>query len=179
MDKWLSWLLVTAVGLPLLMFVGNLGAETLESVNEASVDDAGLALVSPELFLGYAQANAKLGNEEGSKPGEAVAYTPPSSYESIVPNVAYLGGVWGNDYENLELLSMEGRIVVKYTGKSVDVIAAPGAESALMQAVLDGALADSSNSGSDMLNSMAIISGHRKYSLISEGFLRLICWERA
>ncbi len=168
MDKWLLGLVISAVALPLLLFIGNVNVEA----EEASHGDAHGHVAkpaTPELFLGYANANVSLGNGEGFMPGEAVAYTPPASYGSILPDVAYLGGLWGNDYENLELLSVEGRIVVSYTGRAVNVTAAPGAEPALMQAIIDGILANSTNSGSDVSNSMAVVNSHRAYSLVSEG----------
>jgi len=75
---------------------------------------------TPEVYIGYNTARAPLGNLEGFKPDQTVAYSIPSSFS---PNIVYLQGKWKNNPDNMELKDDTGRIVLTYYGKSVNIIA--------------------------------------------------------
>lgn len=171
MDKWLIGLLLCVLALPLI-FAGNFNS-ALEAHGEKEGAREAARVEAPrltaEIRLGYAFATANLGNEEGFRPGEAVAYTPPGSYQDILPGTVYVGGVWGNAEDSLELLSEEGKLVVKYSSASVSIEAGPGTGQSLIQAVINGMLVNSSNQGSDISSSgIAVVDSRRLFNLVSQ-----------
>ncbi len=121
------------------------------------------SIATPELYLGYEYARVNLGNEEGFQPGEVVNYKLP---EAGVPNVVYVAGLWKSNPDSLELVSGEGRVVLKYTARAVNIVAGPGKEPSLLQVILDGSFVNSTNSGSDVAGSVAKVDGQRLYNLV-------------
>lgn len=190
MDKWLAGLIITAVGLPLLMFVGNLKSEVSEeggagsSIAHEQLElenanaDSGLGSVfhglqeppaiTPEVYLGYQFALYNIGNDEGFQPEAAVAYTTPSSYDNLVPGVVYFGGNWKNNPDGMELVSNEGRAVLRYTAKTVNITAGPGQKPSAVQVLLDNSFVNSTNSGTDVENSVANIDEQRLFSIVMD-----------
>ncbi|MBI4361767.1 MAG: thioredoxin family protein [Euryarchaeota archaeon] len=75
---------------------------------------------TPELYLGTNFARAPLGNPEGFQPGRTVAYTMPPAQES---NLVYLEGTWTNHPDHMELASDSGRVVLRHTARSVNIVA--------------------------------------------------------
>lgn len=121
------------------------------------------SIATPELYLGYEYARVNLGNEEGFQPGLVVNYKLPAAG---MPNVAYVAGSWKNNPDSLELVSGEGRVILKYTARSVNIVAGPGQQPSLLQVMLDGNFVNSTNSGSDVSDSVAKIDEQRLYNLV-------------
>ncbi len=124
-------------------------------------------IATPELYLGYQFARVNLGNDEGFKPGKSFAYTLPA-YSDLRSNVVYVGGTWKGNADNLELASNEGRIVLRYTAKDVNIVAGPGGQPALLQVILDGNFISTEGSGSDVDGSKAKVSEQRLYNIVSD-----------
>ncbi len=175
MDKWLAGLIVVAVGLPLIMFFGNLNVEVseAEAVEHATAVGAEAAendtsIVTPEIYLGYSLARSNIGNDEGLQPETAVSYTAPASYSALAPDIVYVGGIWKSNADSLELVSGEGRVVLKYTARTVDIVADSVQQPSLLQVILEGNFVNSTNSGSDVKKAEATVSGQRPYNLVSD-----------
>ena len=79
--------------------------------------------ISPEIYLGYSTAISQLGNTEGFQPDETVAYKFDSNKTSLEPNIVYLDGVWKNNKDNMELVGNEGKIVLTYYAKAINIVA--------------------------------------------------------
>lgn len=177
MDKWLAGLIVVAIGLPLLMFLGNLnvgvsepGGKAIEPATavEAEAEENGTSIVTPEIYLGYSLAKSNIGNDEGLQPEMAVIYTAPASYSALAPGIVYVGGVWKSNPDSLELVSDEGRIVLKYAAKAVNIVADSAQQPALLQVIVDGSFVNSTNSGSDVKKAVAVVSEKQLYHLVSD-----------
>ena len=78
---------------------------------------------TPELYLGYEFARAPLGNVEGFKPEETVAYTFPAEADAIEPNLVYLEGDWKNSADYMELVSETGKVLLYYKAKALNIVA--------------------------------------------------------
>jgi thiol-disulfide isomerase/thioredoxin len=76
---------------------------------------------TPELYFGYQYARAQLGNIEGFNPDRTVNYTIPTS--NLKPNVIYLQGLWKNNPDSMELVGPDGKIILSYSSKSVNIVA--------------------------------------------------------
>ena len=76
---------------------------------------------TPELYFGYQYARAQLGNIEGFNPDKTVNYTIPTS--NLKPNVIYLQGLWKNNPDSMELVGRDGKIILSYSSKSVNIVA--------------------------------------------------------
>jgi thiol-disulfide isomerase/thioredoxin len=76
---------------------------------------------TPELYFGYQYARAQLGNIEGFNPDKTVNYTIPTS--NLKPNVIYLQGLWKNNPDSMELVGPDGKIILSYSSKSVNIVA--------------------------------------------------------
>jgi thiol-disulfide isomerase/thioredoxin len=94
---------------------------------------------TPEIYLGYAFARAPLTNEEGFQPDESVEYTLPPA---LIPNQVGLEGTWGNHSEYMELESDEGKVVLPYTAKQVNMVASGPAT---LNVILDGEVLNTMN----------------------------------
>ncbi|MBI2141674.1 thioredoxin family protein [Candidatus Woesearchaeota archaeon] len=133
------------------------------------------SIATPEIYFGYEFARVNLGNEQGFVPGEVVTYAAPDSYASLTPNVAFVEGEWRNNPEALELVSDEGRILLKYTAKAVNVVAGQGVIPAVVYVSLDGKPANSTNKGSDVEiarteagGAVAVIDEQRLYNVVND-----------
>lgn len=80
-------------------------------------------MISPEIYLGYSSARSQLGNIEGFQPDETVDYKFNPNQTSLEPNIVYLDGVWKNNQDNMELVGNEGKIVLNYYGKAINIVA--------------------------------------------------------
>lgn len=76
---------------------------------------------TPELYFGYQYARAQLGNIEGFNPDKTVNYTIPTS--NLKSNVIYLQGLWKNNPDSMELVGPDGKIILSYSSKSVNIVA--------------------------------------------------------
>jgi thiol-disulfide isomerase/thioredoxin len=76
---------------------------------------------TPELYFGYQYATAQLGNIEGFNPDRTVNYTIPTS--NLKSNVIYLQGLWKNNPDSMELVGPDGKIILSYSSKSVNIVA--------------------------------------------------------
>ncbi len=129
------------------------------------------SIATPEIYLGYGFARANLGNDEGFRPGEVVNYTLPASPAGLVPNLAYVGGSWRNNPDNLELTSGEGRILLSYTAKAVNIVAGQGQQPSALSVLVDGVPVNSTNMGSDVQAGRAnatIVDEQRLYNLVMD-----------
>ena len=117
---------------------------------------------TPELYLGYKLAfgRSHLGNEEGFRPGQTVSYSVP---EARAPHAFYMGGDWRNEPGYMRMESDEGRIVLHYTAKQVNVVAAGDAR---IDVLIDGAPVGAGIAGSDLEGSALRIDGPGLYNVI-------------
>jgi thiol-disulfide isomerase/thioredoxin len=76
---------------------------------------------SPELYFGYQFARAQLGNIQGFNPEKTVNYTIPGS--NLESNVIYLQGLWKNNPDSMELVGSNGKIMLAYSAKSINIVA--------------------------------------------------------
>ena len=76
---------------------------------------------TPELYFGYQYARSQLGNNEGFDPEKIVNYTLTSS--KLKPNVIYLEGEWKNNADSMELVGKDGKIILDYSAKSINIVA--------------------------------------------------------
>ena len=118
---------------------------------------------TPELYFGYnfAFGRNQLGNSEGFKPDQIVAYSLP---EKIIQDYFYLEGQWHNFGDRMKLVSENGKIVLPYYAKSVNIVAANESD---LQILLDGKLVTQENAGHDVQKGNVHILGDRLYNLIS------------
>ncbi|HET6588558.1 MAG TPA: redoxin domain-containing protein [Candidatus Nitrosocosmicus sp.] len=79
--------------------------------------------ISPEIYLGYSTARSQLGNAEGFQPNETTSYKFDANKTSLEPNIVYLDGVWKNNKDNMELISDEGKIILNYYAKAINIVA--------------------------------------------------------
>ena len=100
---------------------------SLTAVNQTNQSISGSQSVdfnqinTPELYFGYQYARSGLGNREGFHPDEIVSYILPSS--ELMPDVIYLEGKWKNNADSMELVGDEGKIVLDYSAKSINIVA--------------------------------------------------------
>ncbi len=103
-----------------------------QSISSTSVNQTNLSIPesqsvdfnqikTPELYFGYQYARSQLGNNEGFDPEKIVNYTLPSS--KLKPNVIYLEGEWKNNADSMELIGNEGKIILDYSAKSINIVA--------------------------------------------------------
>jgi thiol-disulfide isomerase/thioredoxin len=109
--------------------ISNLNQTKLNVPGVASVDFN--QIKTPELYFGYQYARSQLGNIEGFKPEKAVNYTIPSS--NLKPNLIYLQGLWKNNPDSMELVGPDGKIVLAYSAKSVNIVAGGKGEVAVKE----------------------------------------------
>ena len=76
---------------------------------------------SPELYFGYQYARAQLGNIQGFNPEKTVNYTIPGW--NLESNVIYLQGLWKNNPDSMELVGSNGKIMLAYSAKSINIVA--------------------------------------------------------
>lgn len=86
---------------------------------------------TPELYFGYQYARSQLGNNEGFDPEKIVNYTLASS--KLKPNVIYLDGEWENNADSMELVGKNGKIILDYSAKSINIVAGGKGEITVME----------------------------------------------
>lgn len=129
------------------------------------------SIETPEIYLGHDFARVNLGNVEGFRPGEVVEYTAPEVAATLVPNIAYIGGSWRNNPDNLELISTEGRILLTYTAKAVNIVAGQGQQPSALSVLIDRVPVNSTNMGSDVQAGRAnatVVGEQRLYNLVMD-----------
>jgi len=75
---------------------------------------------TPEIYFGYGFSRNQMGNSEGWQPNEEIEYTFPDQFSS---NLFYLEGRWLNNQDNMELVSDEGKIIINYNSKVINLVA--------------------------------------------------------
>ncbi|MDP9490249.1 MAG: thioredoxin family protein [Thermoproteota archaeon] len=118
---------------------------------------------TPELYFGYQYARSQLGNNEGFDPEKIVNYTLPSS--KLKPNVIYLEGEWKNNADSMELVGKDGKIILDYSAKSINIVAGGKGEITVMEFGKDN---QTSNpySGNDLDSEGKLtIDGQRLYNI--------------
>jgi thiol-disulfide isomerase/thioredoxin len=129
--------------------------QNAQSVNFGQID-------TPELYFGYQFARAPLGNPEGFKPDQTVKYTITED-AAITPNRIYLEGEWKNNADHMELQGEEGRIVLSYSAKAVNIVAGGTGDLRISE---DGSNLTDSSRGLDFSeNGMAAVNGQKLYNL--------------
>ena len=99
--------------------ISNLNQTKLNVPGAPSVDFN--QIKTPELYFGYQFARAQLGNIQGFNPEKTVNYTIPRS--NLEPNVIYLQGLWKNNPDSMELVGSNGKIMLAYSAKSINIVA--------------------------------------------------------
>lgn len=129
--------------------------ENAQSVNFSRID-------TPELYFGYQFARAPLGNPEGFKPDQTVAYTIAED-ATIASNRIYLDGEWKNNADQMELQGESGRIVLSYSAKAINIVAGGSGE---LQISEDGLDLTGSSRGQDVSEDGAVaVDGQKLYNL--------------
>lgn len=118
---------------------------------------------TPELYFGYnfAFGRNQLGNSEGFKPDQIVTYSLP---EKLARGYFYLEGQWQNFGDRMKLVSENGKIILPYFAKSVNIVAT---NESVLQILLDGKSVTFEDTGTDVQDGIIHISGDRLYNLIS------------
>jgi len=118
---------------------------------------------TPELYFGYSFAFGRnqLGSSEGFKPDQIVTYSIPNKLQE---DYFYLEGQWQNFDDRMKLVSENGKIVLPYFAKSVNIVAAGQSE---LQILLDGNLIKSEDAGTDVIDGLVRVSDERLYNIIS------------
>ncbi len=73
-----------------------------------------------EIYFGYGFSRDQFGNEEGWQQDKTVSYSIP---DNIDEGKFYLDGSWLNNNDNMELQSDNGTIKLKYSSKTVNLVA--------------------------------------------------------
>jgi thiol-disulfide isomerase/thioredoxin len=128
---------------------------------------------TPELYLGYQYARLPLGNPEGFRPDQPVTYSIPGKEVEFQPNTVYLSGTWKNNPDHMELKSDAGKIVLRYSARSVNIVAGGSGTVSVLE---DGRPLDRSAAGADVravassapaVAAVATIDGQRLYNLVN------------
>jgi len=122
---------------------------------------------TPELYFGYQYARAQLGNIEGFNPDRTVNYTIPTS--NLKSNVIYLQGLWKNNPDSMELVGPDGKIILSYSSKSVNIVAGGKGEISVKE---DGKNTQTNNpfKGNDLDTEGKLnIDGQRLYNIAEHG----------
>ncbi|MGH9996848.1 MAG: thioredoxin family protein [Nitrososphaeraceae archaeon] len=122
---------------------------------------------TPELYFGYQYARAQLGNIEGFNPDRTVNYTIPTS--NLKSNVIYLQGLWKNNPDSMELVGPDGKIILSYSSKSVNIVAGGKGEITVKE---DGKNTQTNNpfKGNDLDTEGKLnIDGQRLYNIADHG----------
>ena len=118
---------------------------------------------TPELYFGYQYARSQLGNNEGFDPEKIVNYTLPSS--KLKPNAIYLEGEWKNKADSMELVGNEGKIILDYSAKSINIVAGGQGEITVMEFGKDNQTRNP-YSGNDLNSEGKLtIDGQRLYNI--------------
>lgn len=121
---------------------------------------------TPEIYFGYEFTRGNFGNEEGLKADEVIDYKIPDNLKN---NNVYLEGKWKSNEDNTELVGNEGKIILKYDAKAVNIVATSETDSEI-EVLVDGKPLDKSNKGSDIeiinIKGTAKIKDSKLYNII-------------
>ncbi|MBI2134709.1 thioredoxin family protein [Candidatus Woesearchaeota archaeon] len=121
---------------------------------------------TPEIYLGYGFTRGNFGNPEGLPAGQTVDYMFPAI---VKPNNVYLEGRWKINKDDSELISDEGRIILGYDAKAVNIVA-ESEEGSEIEVLVDTKALDESKIGADVEiidgKSMANIEEGKLYNLV-------------
>jgi len=142
-----------------LLGLNTASSETLVDLEEHQFTSS----QTPELYFGYnfAFGRNQLGNSEGFHPDQIVTYSLP---EKLARDYFYLEGQWQNFGDRMKLVSENGKIMLPYFAKSVNIVAA---NESVLQILLDGKSVTFEDAGTDVQDGRVRISGDRLYNLIS------------
>lgn len=145
--------------------ISNINQTILTAPGAQSVDFN--QIKTPELYFGYQYARAQLGNIEGFNPDKTVNYTIPTS--NLKSNVIYLQGLWKNNPDSMELVGPDGKIILSYSSKSVNIVAGGKGEITVKE---DGKNTQTNNpvKGNDLDKEGKLnIDGQRLYNIAEHG----------
>ncbi|PIN79683.1 thiol-disulfide isomerase [Candidatus Woesearchaeota archaeon CG10_big_fil_rev_8_21_14_0_10_34_8] len=99
----------------------NITSEVEEEISVVKADKPESGKINtPEIYFGYDFSRNQMGNNEGWSPDEVVTYAFP---EKIYPNKFYLLGEWKNNKDNMEAISEESVVKIKYDAKIINIVA--------------------------------------------------------
>ncbi|MCI0530000.1 MAG: thioredoxin family protein [Nitrospira sp.] len=125
---------------------------------------------TPEIFFGHGRGGF-LGNPKGLLKVNDLDYQEPSKIEE---NLFYLVGRWLVGEDNAQYVGGgEGKILIRYTAKSVNIVAGAPGRSVQVEVLLDGEPLSSTNAGQDIQfdgsgRSLVMIGEERLYSLVHD-----------
>jgi len=141
--------------------ISNLNQTKLNVPGAPSVDFN--QIKTPELYFGYQFARAQLGNIQGFNPEKTVNYTIPGS--NLEPNVIYLQGLWKNNPDSMELVGSNGKIMLAYSAKSINIVAG-GKGEAIVKEDGKGNQTNNTFKGNDVdSEGMLTVDGQRLYNI--------------
>jgi thiol-disulfide isomerase/thioredoxin len=141
--------------------ISNLNQTKLNVPGAASVDFN--QIKTPELYFGYQYARDQLGNIEGFDPENAVNYTITDS--NLKPNIIYLQGLWKNNPDSMELVGPEGKIMLAYSAKSINIVAGGRGEVAVNEDGKDNQTNNPSKGNDVNTEGKLSIDGQRLYNI--------------
>lgn len=112
-----------------------------------------------ELYLGYG-FRVDIGNTEIFIPTQTATFSLP---DTIAPNKVYLEGVWKSNRDNIELISDNGKVVLDYHARAVNIVATGNS---LLTIKLDNESLSDSNKDTDVSDSRVRVSEERMYNLV-------------
>lgn len=118
---------------------------------------------TPEIYAGYERGQASLGNREGYRPGQVVAYDMP---DQRAPDLLYLGGSWHNGPEALTA-DGEAMVALRFTAGSANFVAAG---SGCVHITVDGQPPPPSLAGDDVDGDCIRLDGARSYDFYAGPF---------
>jgi len=141
----------------------------ISNLNQTKLNVPGMASVdfnqikTPELYFGYQYARSQLGNIEGFNPEKAVNYTIPGS--NMKPNLIYLQGLWKNNPDSMELIGPDGKIMLVYSAKSINIVAGGKGEVAVKEDGKDNQTNNPSKGNDVGADGKLSIDGQRLYNI--------------
>ena len=146
--------------------MGREGDVKLLEAADGNVESVGVEfgkVGTPEIYFGYGFARGNFGNEEGLQPNEIIEYKLP---QEIKFNHAYFEGTWKVNNDDSELISDEGKIILPYSAKVVNIVAG-SEDSSKIEVFVDNDPLNDENKGSDMeLNKPTEINDFKLYNLV-------------
>ena len=121
---------------------------------------------TPEIYLGSQKTRGHFGNAEGLVYAKTIDYRLP---KNISPHMVYVDGSWYNDADALTLKSKNGKIVLIYKAKVVNMVMGASQGSIRLRIKLDGKLLTEKNRGRDIsAENIVSVSSFELYNIISD-----------
>jgi len=134
--------------------------QTMKLADETNVSGINVGRIgTPEIYFGYGFNRGNFGNKEGMLPEEIINYKLPEDLEF---NNAYLEGKWLSKQDYMELREDFGKIILRYSAKAVNIVAAGNAT---VKVLIDGKPA-SGIQGEDAKNSSVFVNDEKLYNVI-------------